>query len=89
MQHEKLVALFHTEFERCRVSKDESVVVLSGERSRTGYAKAAMEAIRNLGASVFEMHTLGVRPSDVPAGHKEDGIVGLTPITATDWLSRR
>jgi 2,5-dihydroxypyridine 5,6-dioxygenase len=80
MQHEKLVALFHAEFERCRVSKDESVVVLSGERSRPGYAKAAMEAIRNLGASVFEMHTLGVRPSDVPAGHKKDGIVGLTPI---------
>lgn len=80
MEHEKLVALFQAEFERCKVTKGENVVVLSGERSRPGYGQAAMEAVRNLGAGVFEMHTLGIRAEEVSAG-KKDAIVGLTPIS--------
>jgi 2,5-dihydroxypyridine 5,6-dioxygenase len=80
MQRDKLISLFEAEFERCNVRKGETAIVLSGERSRPAYAEAAMEAIRNLGANVFEMRTLGIRPSDVPVG-KKDGIVGLTPIS--------
>lgn len=81
MQHSKLVSIFQTEFERCKITKDESVVVLSGERSRPGYANAAMEAVRNLGANVFDMHTLGIQAGNIPEGKRKDAIVGLTPIS--------
>jgi 2,5-dihydroxypyridine 5,6-dioxygenase len=74
MQQDKLVALFQAEFERCKVGKGENAVVLSGEHSRPGYAQAAMQAIRNLGANVFEMHTLS-RPE------QRKGTVGTTPIS--------
>lgn len=80
MQQDKLVSLFQTEFERCKVRKGEKAIVLSGELGRPEYAKAAMEAIRNVGADVFEMRTPALRPSDIPveAGSR---IVGLTPIS--------
>lgn len=80
MQQDKLVSLFQAEFERCKVRMGEAAVVLSGESGRPEYAKAAMEAIRNLGANVFEMRTPALRTSDVP-GKPEVSIVGLTPIS--------
>ena len=80
MQQDKLVSLFQAEFERCKVRTGENAVVLSGESARPEYAKAAMEAIRNLGANVFEMRTPAARTSEVP-GKPTVAIVGLTPIS--------
>ncbi|TIU71932.1 MAG: hypothetical protein E5W25_02485 [Mesorhizobium sp.] len=80
MQQDKLVSLFQAEFERCKVRKGENAIVLSGESGRAEYARAATEAIRNLGANVFEMRTPSVRREAVP-GDSKVTIVGLTPIS--------
>ena len=60
MDQEKLVALFQQEFERCKVSKGESAIVLSGERSSPAYAKAALQAIaaNPFSASDYLNHSL-------------------------------
>jgi len=78
MEHEKLVALFQEEFARCKLSPHETAVVLSGERSAPAYARAALEAIGNLGAHGFQMHmpAQAVKPNAT-----EGSYVGLTPVT--------
>lgn len=80
MQHEKLVALFQQEFERCKVRKEETAIVLSGERSSPVYAKASLEAIRNLGAKAFQLHMPAPAAEGRPDA-KEGTYVGLTPVT--------
>ena len=75
MQHEKLVGLFQHEFERCKVRKGETAIVLTGDHSPAPYAKAALQAIRNLGAGGFQMHM-------PPPGDGRDGyVVGKTAVT--------
>jgi 2,5-dihydroxypyridine 5,6-dioxygenase len=74
MQQDQLTSLFQAEFERCKIKKGESAVVLSSERSRPEYAAASLSALRNLGANVFEIR------AHTPAGYR-DGMVGLTPIS--------
>lgn len=74
MHQDQLISLFEAEFERCNVKKGEHAVVLSCDRSQPGYARAALAALQNRGAKVFEMHTL------VPQNRK-DGSVGQTPIS--------
>lgn len=78
MQHAELTALFQKEFALCKVGKGETAVVLSGERSSPAYAAAALQAIRNLGAQVFQMH---LPAPVVPPDAKEGTYVGLTPLT--------
>lgn len=74
MQQDQLISLFQAEFERCKLTKGESAVVLSSERSRPEYANASLAALRNLGANAFEIRTLS------PVGQRE-GSVGVTPIS--------
>jgi 2,5-dihydroxypyridine 5,6-dioxygenase len=83
VQKAKLVSLFQAEFERCKVQKGEKAIVLSGERARSGYAEAAVEALQNLGASVFEMRPPAHRSTD---GKGKPGVetVGLTPVSGND-----
>jgi len=80
MQHEKLVDLFQREFNRCKVKGGETAIVLSGERSRPEYARAALQAIRNLGAQAFQMHMPSLLAEERPDA-KEGTFVGLTPVT--------
>ena len=80
MRHEKLVTLFQQEFERCKVRKGETAIVLSGERSSQAYAKASLEAIRNLGALGFQLHMPSLAAEAKP-DKKEGTYVGLTPVT--------
>jgi 2,5-dihydroxypyridine 5,6-dioxygenase len=78
MEQDKLVALFQEEFIRCKLKKDETAIVLSGERSSEAYAKAAMQAICNLGAVGFRMH---MPPPATRPDAKEGDYVGITPVT--------
>ncbi len=80
MQHERLVALFEEEFRRCKLHKDETAIVLSGERSSQAYAKAALQAITNLGAQGFQMHMAPPSAQARPDA-KEGSYVGLTAVT--------
>src|SRR5256885_14995831 len=80
MQQEKLVALFQGEFERCKVRKGETAIVLSGERSSPAYAQAALLAIRNLGAQGFQMH-MPAPPAQEKPDAKEGTYVGRTAVT--------
>ena len=75
MVHEKLVGLFQYEFERCKVRKGETAIVLTGDHSPAAYARAALQAIRNLGADCFQMHM--PPPGDGPDGY----VVGKTAVT--------
>lgn len=81
MHHEKLVALFQEELVRCKLAKHETAVVLSGARSSAEYAKAALEAICNLGAQGFQMH---MPPPASRPDAKEGGYVGVTPVTGQE-----
>ncbi len=78
MQQERLVALFEEEFTRCKLRKDETAIVLSGERSPAAYVQAALQAIGNLGAQGFQMH---MAPLRARPDAKEGSYVGLTPVT--------
>lgn len=78
MRSEHLTNLFQTEFERCKVRKDESVVVLSSDRSRPEYVGAALQAMRNIGAQVIQLH---VPARSQARGEGKEPIVGLTPIS--------
>jgi 2,5-dihydroxypyridine 5,6-dioxygenase len=80
VEQEKLVALFQQEFDRCKVRRGETAIVLSGERSSSAYAQAALRAISNLGAHAFQMHMPTLRPEERPDA-KEGTFVGLTPVT--------
>ena len=73
MEHDKLVKIFQAEFKLCKVTADESAIVLSCERSQEGYATAALQALLNLGAKAFELRTV------TPLGRKE-GSVSNTPV---------
>ncbi len=89
MQHERLVALFQEQFARCKLNPDETAVVLTGERSSAAYARAAMQAIANLGARGFQL----CLPPVVAKVRDTDGdYVGVTPLTgqalALDTLKR-
>jgi 2,5-dihydroxypyridine 5,6-dioxygenase len=80
MQQERLVALFQEEFRRCKLRKEETAIVLSGERSSAAYAQAALHAIRALGAHGFQMHM--PPPSDANRPDRKEGTyVGVTPVT--------
>lgn len=73
MNHDELVKLFQIEFKLCKVTPDESAIVLSSERSHEGYAAAALQALLNIGAKAFELKAV------TPPGRKE-GSVGNTPV---------
>jgi len=77
MQSEKLIRLFQTEFERCKVRTDESVVVLSSDRSRPEYVGAALQAVKNMGAQVMQLHV----PGPIRRSEGKEAIVGLSPIS--------
>jgi 2,5-dihydroxypyridine 5,6-dioxygenase len=80
MRKERLQSLFQAQFQRCKVRPGEKAIVLSGDRARPGYADAAVAALQNLGASVFEM-----RPPEPRLVSKRGmpGVetVGLTPVS--------
>ncbi len=78
MEQDKLVALFQEEFVRCKLKSDETAVVLSGERSSEAYAKAALQAICNLGAQGFRLH---MPPPVARTEAAEGSYVGVTAVT--------
>jgi len=80
MPPEKLVALFEEEFKRCMLRSDETAIVLTGERSSSAYAQAALQAITNLGAQGFQMHMAPPSARVRPAA-EEGTYVGVTPVT--------
>ncbi len=73
MEADKLVKLFQAEFELCKVAPTQNAIVLSSDKSREGYAAAALQALLNIGAKAFELRTV------TPPGRKE-GSVGNTPV---------
>jgi 2,5-dihydroxypyridine 5,6-dioxygenase len=81
MDQEKLVALFQAEFERCNLKETETAVVLSGDRTPAYFARAALRAIRNLGAQGFQMHMPAPISKERAGAKKEGSYVGLTAVT--------
>lgn len=80
MNQDRLVRLFEEEFKRCKLRADETAVVLSGEHSSTDYARAALQAITNLGAQGFELKVAPRSAQSLPDA-QEGTYVGLTPLT--------
>lgn len=80
MDQETLVGLFQAEFVRCKLKQSETAIVLSGDRTPANFARAALQAIRNIGAQGFQMHMPAPIVEDLP-GTKDGTYVGLTPVT--------
>lgn len=78
MQFEKLVSLFQEQFVRCKLTSEESVVVLSGSSSPPEYARAALEAAQVLGCRPIQLHVPAPRAKVGPSGLQA---VGKTPVT--------
>lgn len=78
MQFDKLVHLFEEQFVRCKLSPEESVVVLSGQASPTEYVQAALVAAQNLGCRPFQLHIPATRTT---VGESALEQVGTTPVT--------
>jgi 2,5-dihydroxypyridine 5,6-dioxygenase len=76
MMQQDLTKLFQTEFNLCKVRQGETAIVLSGVHSSPAYVQASVNALRSLGAKVFEM-----RMPALPPGDGAEAIVGLTPLT--------
>jgi 2,5-dihydroxypyridine 5,6-dioxygenase len=80
MKYEQLVNLFREELSRCKLLATETAIVLSGSRSDDLYAKAALNAVSELGARGFQMHMPDPLPNARPS-QKEGAYVGITALT--------
>ena len=95
----RLTELFRKQFQLCRVSRGETLVVLSDLGARREYTAAAFAAARELGASIYEMcvsdapkwtsvgvPTVGACKGAVDALKAADMLVCLHVPLFTKWL---